>query len=212
MLQSTCLCCLNTLNILGVSKIKMHSFLYDTLCNKIGRDNLRFIYSDTDSLMLSIQCQDLYETLKLIIDELDTSNFPTDHCMYRSENKKVPGKWVLEMKNNPIKFACVLSSKAYSISMVNSNSQTPVDIMKLRGFPQRILRQHLRPENYRNALFDLKEMFKTFPFYRIESKNNELFTIRHKRAVLMCHYIKSVVKPDCVDTIPFGHKDCKEYC
>ena len=196
-------------SILNVSKVRMYEFLYDTLCNKIGRWNLRYIYSDTDSYILSIMCEDIDKILLSISDELDTSNFPPDHPLYSLKNKKVPGKWVLEMANNPIRYVSINGCKAYAIDVVSTCGQ---NVMKLRGFPQQTLRENLTPENYRNALFNLKEMFKTYSFNRIESKNNVLFTIKHKRAVLMCHYIKSVVLPNAIDTLPFGHKDSKQYC
>jgi hypothetical protein len=201
-------------SILSASKTKIFQFLYGTLCTSIGRTKIKFIYTDTDSLLVSIECEDLVKTLQLFQDELDTSNFPVDHPLYSLKNKKVPGKWVLEMGANAIKFACVLSSKAYAIS-VSKVTPTPCatqSIMKLRGFPQKTLRKDLKPENYRDALFNLRDMFKSFQFYRIDSKNSEIFTSQHKRCVLMCHYIKGIVLPNAIDILPFGHKDSWIHC
>ena len=67
------------------------------------------ILSDTDSLLVDIPCNDLYETLHQISDHLDLSNYPEDHALYNPTNKGVLGKFKDECAGNIIKviFPCV---------------------------------------------------------------------------------------------------------
>jgi hypothetical protein len=200
-------------SILAASKVKMYQFLYGTLCATIGRDNMWFNYMDTDSLTVKIKCENLNNFLLSIKDDLDTSNFPPSHPLFSLHNKKVPGKFVLEMGANIIKYSCVLSSKVYAISVVSSNNDEDAkQILKCRGFPQRALQEQATPENYKAALTNVRDMFKQFTFNNIISKDCQLFTTRSKRTALMCHYIKGVVLSNAIDTLPFGHKDCGKHC
>jgi hypothetical protein len=55
-------------------------------------DNSKFLFTDTDSLAYCIETADLYTDLKKHIDEFDFSDYPRDHFLYSTVNKKVIGK------------------------------------------------------------------------------------------------------------------------
>ena len=78
----------------------------------------RLLYSDTDSLLYRINCEDLYRELEEsnVLDQFDLSNYPEDHKLYMEENKRV----VLKSKNvfaghYKKEFIC-LKPKLYSIT------------------------------------------------------------------------------------------------
>ena len=49
--------------------------------------------SDTDSLLLEIECEDIFEEILKMIDLMDTSNYPPLSKCFTMERKAVPGKF-----------------------------------------------------------------------------------------------------------------------
>ncbi|UYV67415.1 hypothetical protein LAZ67_5000504 [Cordylochernes scorpioides] len=83
------------MSILDLSKYFMHDFHYNVMKKKYG-DNIEVCYTDTDSFVYNIKCEDFYKDMELMIEHFYTSNFPEDHWMPK-KNKKVLGK-MKEMK------------------------------------------------------------------------------------------------------------------
>jgi hypothetical protein len=55
----------------------MYDFYY-RLKERYG-DRIKLLYTDTDSLIISIQTKDFYEDMKDMIDEFDTSDYEKDN-------------------------------------------------------------------------------------------------------------------------------------
>ena len=89
--------------ILDYSKLLMYQFYYERI-NKLWPRN-QIIGYDTDSFFLNIETEDVYKDMKLIQDDLDTSNYAksgsknhsSDHFLYSTKNKKVIGKFKDEL-------------------------------------------------------------------------------------------------------------------
>lgn len=64
----------------------MYNFYYNVI-NKLWEKN-ELVASDTDSIFFCIKTKDIYEDMKEIIDELDTSDYPKNHPLYSEKNKK----------------------------------------------------------------------------------------------------------------------------
>ena len=79
------------MTILDNSKILMYDFFYNQLKAKYG-DKCDLVYTDTDSLILDIQTEDVYKDMQECSWMYDTSNYPKDHPLYRDTNKKVLGE------------------------------------------------------------------------------------------------------------------------
>jgi len=62
----------------------MYDFFYNHL--KYGSRCER-IYTDTESLLLEIQTEDIYEDMAKGIHLYDPSNYPTEHQLYSGTNK-----------------------------------------------------------------------------------------------------------------------------
>ena len=60
--------------ILDISK----TLMYNRLKERYG-DKIKLLYTDTDSLIISINTKDFYEDMKDMIDEFDTSDYRKDN-------------------------------------------------------------------------------------------------------------------------------------
>ena len=89
------------MSILDLSKQHMYKFYYDVMKPKYG-ENIRMVYTDTDSFVFHTKTDDIYQDLKEINDEMDFSGYDKNHKCYDATNKKVLGKFKdeCEGKNN----------------------------------------------------------------------------------------------------------------
>ena len=79
------------ISILDLRKIHMYKFYYDEIKAQYG-EKCELIYTDTDSLLMEIESEDTYQGMAKYLSVYDTSDYPTDHFLYSSTNKKVIGK------------------------------------------------------------------------------------------------------------------------
>lgn len=62
------------ITVLDVSKTLMYNFHYDYMKKKYGY-NCKLLYTDTDSLIYKVKCQNIYEDMKANIYYFDTISF-----------------------------------------------------------------------------------------------------------------------------------------
>ena len=67
--------------ILDFSKLQMYSFYYDVLKKKY-EDNIRLIYTDTDSFVIHTKTDDIYEDFQEISNHMDFSGYDKNHKCY----------------------------------------------------------------------------------------------------------------------------------
>ena len=58
---------------------------------------VKLLFTDTDSLCVQINTDDLYEDMKDFHNELNCSDYPKDHALYSEVNKNMLGKFKDEM-------------------------------------------------------------------------------------------------------------------
>ena len=75
----------------------------------------KFIYMDTDSLLLSMQTEDVYRDMEHDFNLYDTSNYLKDHPLFSATNKKVLGKMKDECRGEPIDEVIAVRPKMYSV-------------------------------------------------------------------------------------------------
>ena len=102
------------MRILENSKIRMYDFFYNYLKAQYG-PRCELIYTDTDSFLLDIQTEDIYEDMAEDIHLYDISNYPKEHPLYSGINKKVLGKMKDECEGWVIEEATALRPKMYSV-------------------------------------------------------------------------------------------------
>jgi hypothetical protein len=79
------------MSILDLSKLLMYDFYFNNMKTKY-RDRVTLLYTDTDSLLMHTKTEDIYADMAADPDEYDTSDYPGDHPLHSTRNKKVIGK------------------------------------------------------------------------------------------------------------------------
>ncbi|KAK3720534.1 hypothetical protein QZH41_001987 [Actinostola sp. cb2023] len=96
--------------ILDLSKVLMYDFHYHVIKQKYG-NNATLLFTDTDSLCYNIQTEDIYEDMQQDHDLYDTSEYPRNHVLHSTVNKKVLGKMKDETHGLPIEEFVVYALK-----------------------------------------------------------------------------------------------------
>ena len=129
--------------ILELAKLKLFAFYYDVL--KPRWPTARLEYCDTDSLVVSIQTEDLVADVQK--DEafhamLDCSSFPPDHALYNTHNKKRLGSWK-EEAGYRMSEVVALKKKQWS-----SRTLEGQEVKKAAGIDKAVTDKQLRFEHY----------------------------------------------------------------
>ncbi|MFN9115765.1 MAG: hypothetical protein ACK5XN_37405, partial [Bacteroidota bacterium] len=67
--------------ILELSKLHMYNFHYNVM-KKEFKDDIKLLFTDTDSLCYHIKTENFFDFMKKNLDEFDTSEFPSTHECY----------------------------------------------------------------------------------------------------------------------------------
>jgi hypothetical protein len=190
-------------NILDDSKELMSKFHYGFILEKIKLENVKLLFTDTDSLCYHIRNQDIFEIIKENKDEFDLSNYPKNHELYDSANSKVIGK----MKNESIaqiKEFIGLRSKLYNYKVCDDDENH----VRCKGVKKSIS-DTLTINDYRHTL-QTKES-KRINQNVIRSYKHQLFSETVNKVALSCYDNKRYIADDNINTFSFGHKDIKKH-
>jgi hypothetical protein len=148
--------------ILDLSKLCMYQFYYDTLKARYG-DKVELCYTDTDSLLVKIQTEDVNADFIDMADQFDFSDYPKDHPVREAlgdkadANMKIPGKFKDECNRIVIAEFIGLRPKMYSILKAGDDTtNSKHGIRKAKGVPTKIVKKEFHHERYNKALFDPK--------------------------------------------------------
>ena len=131
------------MSILDISKHLMYDFYYNQL--KVGYGECcKLLYTDTDSLLLAMQTEDVYKDLAKHPDLYDTSDLLKDHPLHSIVNKKVLGKMKDKCAERLIAEYVSLRPKMYSILEASG-----ANIKK--GVKKATVKKHIRHEQYKEA-------------------------------------------------------------
>ena len=182
--------------ILDISKILMYEFHYDIIKEQYN-DNAILCFTDTDSLLYHITTDDVYRDMAAQPNLYDTSDYPEEHYLHNTANKKVLGKMKDELAGTPISEFVGLRSKMYSIKTPDGERKTA------KGISRVTIKKRLRHEMYRNCLFTGKTTTETVR--SIRSKNHQIYSIAQKKLALSSFDDKRFVLDDKCKTRAHGH-------
>ena len=184
-------------SILDYAKLTMYKFWYDVLVKEYG-DRVTFVYSDTDSFVISLESDDIANEIKgPLADHLDLSNFPPNHPLYNDKYKGHLGKLKIETAADYMSEFVALRPKMYSF--LTSKSQ--VNHNTLKGIPNHI-RQKLTLEQYKECLYEnipVHSVIHNLRFY-----NHDMSVIRNNKLTLSSFEDKRFYD-DSTKSYGYGH-------
>ena len=127
----------------------MYQFHYDYIKNKY-RNNLRLLFTDTDSFLYEIKTEDVYEDFSNDKEMLDFSNYSTKSKYYDNSNKLMVGKMKDETTGIAIEEFVGLKLKMYSY-LANDNSEHE----KVKGVNRNVVATEYKDE-YEDVLWNKK--------------------------------------------------------
>jgi len=155
------------------------------------------MYTDTDSLIYHIECNDVYDIMKRDIAKFDTSDYSIGNA-YGIPLVKVPGL-MKDENNGAIMTEFVgLRAKMYALRVDGKK-----DTKKVKGVKSNVVARTITFDDYTRCLHDEIEM--TRKQSCIRSKLHEVYTISESKIALSPYDDKRYIVPDSTDTLPWGH-------
>ena len=173
--------------ILETSKLHIYKFWYYYLKVKYG-NNVNLIYKDTDSFVLEIFTDDVYEDMKNDNHFFDFSEYPKNHKCYDVKNKKVHGIFKCELNDKIMtEFSC-LKPKMYSFE-------------KHKGIKKTIDIYH---NDYKKCLYNEEILYKEF--YNLQLNKQNMYLDKINKIALnpfesKRHWI------DNINSLPYGYRE-----
>ncbi|XP_068752898.1 uncharacterized protein [Montipora capricornis] len=183
--------------ILDLSKTLMYDFHYNYIKQKYG-SKAKLLFTDTDSLTYEIETSDVYQDFWNDKDKFDNSDYPEDSPYFNKENKKVIGKFKDEVSGVPIREFIGLRSKMYSYMKDNDKGGKTA-----KGIKKNIIKKNITHENYKNVLFNNKQMHHTMK--TIRSNLHQLGSYELNKVSLSCFDDKRYIHNNGVTSYAYGH-------
>ncbi|KYN18339.1 DNA polymerase, partial [Trachymyrmex cornetzi] len=184
--------------ILDISKVCLYEFHHEYM-SPMYSDKCKIMYTDTDSLIYRIECDDAYETMKRDIARFDTSDYPADNAYGMPlANKKVPG--LMKDENNSMIMTEFfgLRAKMYVVRVDGKK-----DTKNSKGVKSIVVARTITFDDYTRCLNEEIEM--TCRQSCMRSKLHEVYTISESKIALSPYDDKRYVVPDSTETLPWGY-------
>jgi hypothetical protein len=185
--------------ILDDSKVLMSDFHYNTVIKNAGRENVNLCFTDTDSLCYNFKGFDIFDFMKNNKDHFDLSDYPKDHPLYCTDNKKVIGKFKNETSEKIITEFVGLRPKLYSFKTDDGHEKKTC-----KGVKKNVVKNKITLEDYRNTLYTHKN--KEITQNGIRSYEHQLYTETQSKVALSCCDDKIWISDDNITCVSFGHK------
>ena len=195
-------------SVLDLSKLCMMDFHYNTI-HKNFEGKYNVLYSDTDSLVYSIQHDDIYEWIKQNKQHFDLSDSIRTE-LKDNTNKKVLGKFKDEMNTLIMTEFIALNPKVYSINHQTLNEFNEVKIKNkktLKGVSKVVVKKEIKHDDYVNVIETNNALTKEV--MSIRSFNHQLYTFKQQKIALTSFYDKMQMI-DKINCVPYGYNPSNE--
>ena len=190
-------------SILDISKVCMMEFHYEVI-HKNFNNNYNLLYSDTDSLIYSINHDDIYEWIKNNKQYFDLSESLRPDLQDNS-NKKVYGKIKDELNSLSMSEVIALNPKIYSYNYQKLKDDDTIESTNkkvLKGVSKVVVKKEITHENYIDVLTTNIPLIKNIT--SIRSHNQQLYTTAQNKVALTSYYDKMKML-NSIDCVPFGY-------
>jgi hypothetical protein len=184
--------------ILELSKLIMYNFHYNVIVKRYG-DSARLLFTDTDSLTYSVQCDDFYADMLIEKDWYDTSNYDPSSPLFSKVNEKVIGKFKDETAGQSPSQFVGLRSKMYSLLIEKGKPSKQTAKGVKRGYVEK----HVRHEMYLKTL--RTRIGTRANFMNFRSLLHNVQTVNFSRVCLSAYDDKRWVCEDGIHTLAYGH-------
>lgn len=183
--------------ILDISKTLMYSFHYNYMNVKF-QNNLKLLYTDTDSFIYQIFTNNFYSDIKQdVLNYFDTSDYPSNNKYGLPQvNKKKLGLFKDENHGKIFKEFVGLRSKMYAID-VESKLTT-----KAKGVNKNVSK-HFVMDHYKSSLFNKK--IHISEMLRFKSIKHVIYTQKINKVSLSHNDTKRYLLENTTDTLAWGH-------
>ena len=183
--------------ILDLSKTLMYDFHYNYIKSKYG-DKVKLLFTDTDSLNYEIETKDVYRDFWNDKDRFDNSDYPENSPYFNKTNKKVIGKFKDEAAGVLVVEFVGLRSKMYSYMKDNDKGGKTA-----KGIKKNIITKNIKHEDYKEVLFNNKQMHHTMK--TIRSEKHQLGSYEINKVSLSCFDDKRYIHNDGITSYAYGH-------
>ena len=149
-----------------------------------------------------VTCLDQSRARKIFVDY--NSGYPESAEFYDKTNKKVIGKFKDEASFVPILEFIGLRSKMYSYMKENQHC-----CKTAKGIKRNVIKQTITYENYKETLFNNKQMH--HKMRTIRSHNHELGSYEINKISLSSFDDKRYILKDGIASYAYGHHNIKHY-
>ncbi|CAJ0647430.1 5994_t:CDS:2 [Entrophospora sp. SA101] len=200
--------------ILDISKAMMYNFWYGYIKPRYG-EKARLLYTDTDSLIMWIETEDVYKDRAERPDLFDLNN-SGDLFLMKDECKGIP-----------ISEAVCLKPKMYSVLPVGHDPKTPKTeadfekeleeegwqkkhgIQKAKGVKKSVVKRELRHDKFLECLKTRK--ITRHDMYGLRSYDHQIYLERVNKIGLNPYDNKRWILSDGIRTLPYGHWRIRAY-
>jgi hypothetical protein len=182
--------------ILDLSKEHMYNFHYNTMKKKFG-DNIKLLFTDTDSLCYHITTENIIDDLTSIKDDFDFGEYPDGHVLKDETNLSVLGKMKDEMKSLEILEFVGLKPKMYALF-----DELDKEKIVAKGVKKC---QHPKFEAFKNCVFNGNTTDVTQETFR--SNKHIVYSLTQTKLALSPVDTKRWIKDDGIYSFAHGHKD-----
>ena len=189
--------------ILDLSKTLMYDFHYNYIKSQYG-DKARLLFTDTDSLTYEIEADDVYQDFWKDKHLFDNSDYPKNSPFFDNSNKKVIGKFKDEAAGIPIVEFVGLRSKMYSYMKDNEQESRTA-----KGIKKNVIKQKIRHDNYKDTLFNKKQMRHTMRL--IKSEKHQIGSYVVDKISLSCFDDKRYIHKNGVTSYAYGHNKLRAF-
>ncbi|XP_066600001.1 uncharacterized protein [Prorops nasuta] len=169
--------------VLDISKTCLYEFHYDYMLPTFG-SKCKAMYTDTDSLVYSIECDDVHSVMKHDLVKFDTSDYPADNRYDLPRvNKKVP-----------------------ELMKDENNGKIMTKFVGLRG--KMYTFKNITFDDYKDCLDNFTVQSRNQNLIR--SKLHKMFSTTQRKIALSPYDDKRHITPGTVATLPWAHYRLKE--